>query len=237
MDVHTRFAILEAMAKAREIPDLEAGMSYAQAAARTVAIRGEEVFEHGAGVLDTIDIERVHAMRVATRRLRAVLEIYSPCFPHDQLRPVLRDVKQLADALGARRDPDVELLALEQFAASVGPDERPGVEHFIARTRAEQEEGNRRLEGALEDVERSALRGRIAALATLASSPPSGDRAAGHGHHARAGGHHEPGDAQHAAYDRRATDRVAAPPAVSDPPPRPGELLADSVYGLDDEQA
>ena len=69
------------MAKAAEIPGLHAAMTYAKAAARTVAVRGEEVFEHSAGVLDTGDIERVHAMRVATRRLRAVMEVYSPCFP------------------------------------------------------------------------------------------------------------------------------------------------------------
>ena len=36
---------------------------------------------HADGVLDTSDIERVHDMRVATRRLRAVLEVYAPCFP------------------------------------------------------------------------------------------------------------------------------------------------------------
>ena len=51
-------------------------------------------------------------MRVATRRLRAVLEIYAPCFPRDEFSVVLRDVKALADALGARRDPDVQLAAL-----------------------------------------------------------------------------------------------------------------------------
>ena len=33
------------------------------------------------GVLDVGDIERVHDMRVATRRLRAALEIFGPCFP------------------------------------------------------------------------------------------------------------------------------------------------------------
>ncbi len=156
------------MAKAAEIHGLHAAMTYAQAAAMTVAVRGEEVFEHSAGVLDTGDIERVHAMRVATRRLRAVMEVYSPCFERDELRPVLREVKALADALGARRDPDVELLALEQFAASVGPDERSGIELFIDRTRGEQRDGNRLLAVALAEAERTDLRGRIAALAANA---------------------------------------------------------------------
>ena len=38
----------------------------------------QELFEQAEGVLDTSDIERVHDMRVATRRLRAVLEIFAP---------------------------------------------------------------------------------------------------------------------------------------------------------------
>ena len=43
-------------------------------------MRADELFGHSEGVLDTSDIERVHDMRVASRRLRAVLEIFEPCF-------------------------------------------------------------------------------------------------------------------------------------------------------------
>ena len=56
-------------------------------------------------------------MRVASRRLRAVLEIYEPCFPRKALHDVLADVKALADALGERRDPDVHLAAARGAAA------------------------------------------------------------------------------------------------------------------------
>lgn len=161
------------MAKAREIPGLHGDMSYAEAAALTVEVRAQEVFDHAHGVLDMGRIEHVHDMRVATRRLRAVLEVYAPCFPKGELRPVLRDVKALADALGARRDPDVELLALEQFAASVGPSERTGVEVFITRTRDEQRDGNEELERALEEMRAGDLQGRLARLARSAAPPPA----------------------------------------------------------------
>ncbi|CAB4858902.1 unannotated protein [freshwater metagenome] len=155
------------MAKARDIPGLRGDMTYAEAAAATVAVRTQELFEHRAGVLDMAQIERVHAMRVATRRLRAVLEVYAPCFPKAQLRSVLADVKELADALGARRDPDVELLALERFAAAAGPEERAGVERLSARTRVEQREANARLAAALGQVDAGDLRGRLEGLAGM----------------------------------------------------------------------
>jgi CHAD domain-containing protein len=158
------------MAKAREIPGLDASLPYAEAARRTVAVRAGELWQHAEGVLDTADIERVHDMRVASRRLRAVLEVYAPCFPKAALKPVLRDVKALADALGQRRDPDVQLAALEAFAAAVGEPERPGVEAFAAMVRAEQGQGNETLAAALAEAERTDLRGRLAAL--VASGEP-----------------------------------------------------------------
>jgi CHAD domain-containing protein len=157
------------MAKARDIPGLHADLSYREAAARTVAIRSQELFDQAEGVLDTSDIERVHDMRVASRRLRAVLEIYEPCFPRKALRDVLTDVKALADALGERRDPDVHLAALAEFAEAVKEADRPGVELFAERVRAEQGAGNEALAAALAEIERTDLRGRLAALSAAAS--------------------------------------------------------------------
>src|SRR3954447_2487899 len=127
------------MAKARDIPGLHASMPFAEAAAATVAVRAAELFEHAEGVLDTSDIERVHDMRVASRRLRAVLEIYAPCFPKDQFKPLLKEVKALADALGARRDPDVLLDRLAELEDALPKAARAGLEAFAAPAREEQE--------------------------------------------------------------------------------------------------
>jgi CHAD domain-containing protein len=156
------------MAKARDIPGLEPGIPFAEAAARTVAVRAEEVFEHAGGVLDVGDIERVHDMRVATRRLRAVLEIYAPCFPRDEHKSVLRGVKRLADALGERRDPDVQLAAMAALEAAVPKADAPGVEVFADRLREEQEAANVALAAALADAEAADLRGRLERLVAAA---------------------------------------------------------------------
>src|SRR3954452_11796634 len=130
------------MAKARDIEGLQADMPFEKAAAATVAVRAEELFEQSENVLDTSDIERVHDMRVASRRLRAVLEIYAPCFPGDQFRPLLKEVKALADALGARRDPDVLLDRLADIEGALPKADTPGIEAFAAPVRDEQAHGN-----------------------------------------------------------------------------------------------
>ncbi len=153
------------MAKAKEIPGLSAGLAFSEAAARSVAVRTDELFGHATDVLDMDEIEGVHAMRVATRRLRAVLELYAPCFDRDELRPVLREVKALAAALGARRDPDVELAALDAFLDVTGEAERPGIERFKARAQAQQLQGNAVLAAELQRIEDIGLHVRLLALA------------------------------------------------------------------------
>ncbi len=108
-------------------------------------------------------------MRVASRRLRAVLEIYAPCFERERFRAVLADVKALADALGARRDPDVQLAALESLRAAMPPDDHPGIALVTDEVRREQSDGNEILAVALEAAESSDLRGRLLELADSAA--------------------------------------------------------------------
>jgi CHAD domain-containing protein len=153
------------MAKARDIPGLTADTPFAEAAARTVAVRTEELFDAADNVLDIDDIEAVHDMRVASRRLRAVLEIYEKCFPKKLHREVLRDVKGLADALGARRDPDVQLERLKDIPFG----EPSALEAFSVELRAEQIAGNAHLADALAEAGERDLRGRLIELGEAAA--------------------------------------------------------------------
>jgi CHAD domain-containing protein len=138
---------------------------YAIAAARVVRVRADELFDHSENVLDTSDIERVHDMRVASRRLRAVLEIFEPCFPQGDFKTVLRDVKALADALGERRDPDVHIEDMEEFEKHVQAAVRPGIEALVARLHARQARGNDALAAALEHLRECDLHARLHSLA------------------------------------------------------------------------
>jgi CHAD domain-containing protein len=159
------------MAKADDI-DITPSEPYRRAGARIVRARAGELFDHADGVLDTDDIERVHDMRVASRRLRAVLEIFEPCFPQSEFKGVLRDVKQLADALGERRDPDVHIDALTAFAKALTPANRPGVARLVEAQRERQEHGNQVLADELARVDERGLHERLLALADAADPRP-----------------------------------------------------------------
>src|SRR5262249_43843856 len=84
-------------------------------------------------------------MRVATRRLRAVLEVFAPCFPRKRHRKALKRVKALADALGERRDPDVELELLESCAEEIAEEDREALAELTDELRARQRCGNEAL--------------------------------------------------------------------------------------------
>lgn len=109
-------------------------------------MRSAEVFEQAHGVLDHTDPERVHDMRVATRRLRAALEVFEPCFSAKRRRKALKRVKALADALGARRDADVQIELLEGLVAEVDGQDGEAVERLLERMRSEQRAANEDLE-------------------------------------------------------------------------------------------
>jgi CHAD domain-containing protein len=140
------------MAKPREIPGLEVETTYGEAAVKVVAARSRELFDHARGVLDTNDIERVHDMRVATRRLRAALELFEPCFPRKAHARALRSVKTLADGLGERRDRDVAIAALREFAEGMPAPDRRGIETLVASLRDEQFEANVALAPLVDDA-------------------------------------------------------------------------------------
>ena len=152
------------MAKARPIPGFADSASFREAAARAVEVRAEEVFEHADHVLDVADIERVHDMRVATRRLRAALEIFAVCFAKSEHRRVLKEVKALADALGERRDPDVAIDGFARVRDALPQGDRSGINHLIDELRAQQAGANESLAAAIERIRAEGLHERLTAL-------------------------------------------------------------------------
>jgi CHAD domain-containing protein len=145
---------------------LSAEQPYADAAATVIRRRTDAVFAHRRkAVLDLRDIEGVHAMRVASRRLRAALEVFGPCLHRKRGARALADVKALAGALGERRDRDVGLDLLTGLLGACAPAERRAAEVLIEDLRREQRQANRALSKALDRARRTRLRRRLARLA------------------------------------------------------------------------
>ena len=68
-----------------------------------------------AGVKEAQDIEYIHRMRVASRRLRAALPLFRPCFPEKQYAKWMQEITKITRALGDARDADVQIAFLQKI--------------------------------------------------------------------------------------------------------------------------
>lgn len=71
------------------------------------------------GVRLSQDIEYIHRMRVASRRLRSALPIFARCFPARKIITWSREVRKITRALGIARDTDVQIDLVKQILASL----------------------------------------------------------------------------------------------------------------------
>ena len=67
------------------------------------------------GVRGRADIEHIHRMRVATRRFRSAVPLFSLCLPEKRVRRWRRELRRTAEALGEARDADVQIAYLHEY--------------------------------------------------------------------------------------------------------------------------
>ncbi|MGH2478364.1 MAG: CHAD domain-containing protein [Ktedonobacteraceae bacterium] len=140
--------------------------TFAQTAHAVLLERLHTLLEWPAEVLKHEEIEAVHKMRVASRRLRAALDAYQSCCEPKLFKKVYRKVKKVANALGEARDTDVMLHHLYEQLESLSEEEQEGVRWLIARLHAYREQKQqeltvvlRRLDGEkLEDQVKACVR-------------------------------------------------------------------------------
>src|SRR5579871_6263094 len=90
------------------------------------------------GVRQGEAMEPVHQMRVWSRRTRAALEIFRLCFTGREFARLEREIKRAADAVGAARDLDVMIDTMTQRQETLPVEQRPGLDVFISRLRAQR---------------------------------------------------------------------------------------------------
>ncbi len=78
-----------------------------------------------------MDVEGVHQMRVASRRVRAGLPIFSTCFKVGQYDRWRRGIKGVTKALGEARDIDVQVEYLQDMLEKVTDEQMPGVRSIL----------------------------------------------------------------------------------------------------------
>ena len=137
---------------------------FSQSGRRKLKQRARTLLALPAEVLKDEDVEAVHNMRVASRRLRATLDAYqSLCDPHIFTR-AYRRVRQAADVLGAARDTDVMFLNLEAQLEQVQSEEKDGVAWMMERLHTFRQQQQHALETFLQTFDADTLKKQIALL-------------------------------------------------------------------------
>jgi hypothetical protein len=130
---------------------------FVQSGRRLLRDRAKKMLSWREDVLKQEDVEAVHKMRVASRRLRAVLDAYqSVCDPR-QFKKVYRRVKDIADVLGMARDTDVMIEHLRAQAEGEAAVEKAGVRWLIKGLEGYRVEHQKKLEVSLQEFDESAF--------------------------------------------------------------------------------
>jgi CHAD domain-containing protein len=114
------------VAKAKPIAKLNCQDDSAKVIRQVLQARMKKMCALRDQALNWNDPEGVHDMRVASRRLRSSLSDFKPYLRKGSM-PVSR-LKAIAKSLGAVRDKDVVIAALDQLRAKAGEEVRPGIE-------------------------------------------------------------------------------------------------------------
>jgi CHAD domain-containing protein len=105
--------------------------------------------------IEGTDPEGVHDVRVASRRLRAAMDVAAICFPSSWYKPLHRTAKTITQELGEVRDRDVLIDALMADRAAAPPEEWPGIDRLIARIDRERIAARAEMERFLTELESS----------------------------------------------------------------------------------
>jgi CHAD domain-containing protein len=102
--------------RARKVKGLDADGPLRENAERIIEVRADEVRSFSPAVLDPLNVEALHDMRIAAKRLRYVLELTAPVFGEGAASAAKR-AKKLQDLLGEIHDCDVTIPRVERHIA------------------------------------------------------------------------------------------------------------------------
>jgi len=126
-------------AKKLKKPGIEPGDMLAEAGRKVLRYHFAQMLLHEEGTRAGEDIEELHDMRVATRRMRAAVEVFGDAFKPKALRPHLKGLRATGRALGHVRDLDVFMEKAQHYLATLPEDERSGLDPLLASWQTERQ--------------------------------------------------------------------------------------------------
>jgi triphosphatase len=118
------------------------------------------------------DIEGLHDMRVAIRRMRAALLLFEPALPV-RARSLRGELGWIAGRLGEVRDLDIQLEWMESWSGELAADDKASLDDLTTTLQKRRNRSRTRMIGSLDSKRYARLLGRITAVLQKGPSPHS----------------------------------------------------------------
>lgn len=126
-------------------PGIQPGDPMSEAGRKVLRFHFRRMLKHEPGTRLGEDIEELHDMRVATRRMRSTARVFGAYFDRQAFKPHLKGLRRTGRALGAVRDLDVLLLKTQVYVDNLPADQRDSLNPLLDAWRARREEARQRM--------------------------------------------------------------------------------------------
>jgi CHAD domain-containing protein len=126
-------------------PGIEPDDPMSEAGRKTFRFHYRRMLYHESGTRLGNDIEALHDMRVATRRMRAAFRVFGDYFDPQVVAPYLKGLKRTGRMLGAVRDMDVFRDQVQAYLADLAKSQRASLDGLLAVLEARRETARERM--------------------------------------------------------------------------------------------
>jgi CHAD domain-containing protein len=158
------------------VPGVDAGTPIATAAPAILIAKGEPFFQLEDAARSGADVDAVHDMRVASRRLREATRLFVPLYPPKASAQWSARVRRVTRALGPVRDADVFVETFGKFAPGLDEGGRRAVAFMVGQRLGQREQQLTLLNHELSRLDLHRARKEFTRLATSLEDDEQGRR-------------------------------------------------------------
>lgn len=102
-----------------------------------------EMMSHKTGAIEGADIEFVHDMRVASRRLRAAMDNFADCFQKEPFKKHYKQIRTITRTMGSVRDLDVQITHFQNQLPTLSEIEQRDIQGLIEHLQQQRNEARK----------------------------------------------------------------------------------------------
>ncbi|MFC2031474.1 CHAD domain-containing protein, partial [Chloroflexota bacterium] len=144
-----------------DAPGLRPDDPMSEAGRKVLRYHFRHLLYHEPGTRLGEDIEALHDMRVATRRMRAAFRVFGDHYEHNSVAPLKKGLRRTGRALGAVRDLDIFQAKIETYQAGLPESRQGGMDDLLSALTVRRGDARQRMISYLDSNKHRRLVGRL----------------------------------------------------------------------------